>query len=362
MPPGTGKTTIARVVAQRLGAVYLRIDSIEQALREQGVRVEGEGYRVAYAVPLDQLLAIAEQDLRRNQAAFAETAKQIDPSHTPIEVLEKVQADHPPAAKLLAVTQAELDSLGRFMTDHHIVTVPQAEPARVQETPPFLRATTSASMDIPGPFEKVATEAYYNMTLPDPKWPAKEVAEVMRQWYYAAISNVSVHEVWPGHYLQFLYAKTFPSDVRKVLGAASNSEGWAHYCEQMVIDEGFHADDPKYRLAQLQDALLRDVRFIAGIRMHTKGMTREQAEELFVKEGYQPRPVARSESKRGTSDATYGYYTMGKLMILKLREDYKAKRGAQYSLQEFHDSFIRLGPLPLPLIRKAMLGETGTLF
>jgi uncharacterized protein (DUF885 family) len=312
-------------------------------------------------VPLDDLLAIAEKDLRKNQAAFAETARLIDPKKTPMQVLEGLQGDHPPAAKLLETTQAELDALARFMTDHRIVTIPQAAPAKVQETPPFLRATTSASMDIPGPFETVATEAYYNMTLPDPKSPAAEQKEFMKQWYYAAIANVSVHEVWPGHYLQFLYARHFPSDVRKVLGAASNSEGWAHYCEQMVIDEGFHADDPRYRLAQLQDALLRDVRFIVGIRMHTKGMTVAQAEDFFVKEGYQPRPVARSESKRGTSDPTYGYYTMGKLMILKLREDYKAKMGAQYSLQKFHDTFINLGPLPLPLIRKAMLGDVGQL-
>ena len=248
------------------------------------------------------------------------------------------------------------------MADHHIVTVPKAAPARVQETPPFLRATTTASMDIPGPFETVANEAYYNMTLPDPKWSAKEKNDFMREWYYALITNVSVHEVWPGHYLQFLYAKNFPSDVRKVFGAASNSEGWAHYAEQMVIDEGFHADDPRYRLAQVQDALLRDARFIVGIRMHTRGMTMAEAEEFFVKEGYQPRPTARSETKRGTSDATYGYYTMGKLMILKLRDDYKAKMGDRYSLQGFHDTFIKLGPLPLPLIRKAMLGETGQLF
>jgi uncharacterized protein (DUF885 family) len=140
----------------------------------------------------------------------------------------------------------------------------------------------------------------------------------MRGWYYPLISNVSVHEVWPGHYLQFLYAKDFPSDTRKVFGANSNSEGCALYCEQMMIDEGFHADDPKYRLAQLQDALLRNARFIVGIRMHTQGMTLEQAREFFVKEGYQPAKVAESETKRGTSDATYGYYTMGKLMILKL--------------------------------------------
>jgi uncharacterized protein (DUF885 family) len=316
-------------------------------------------------LPLDRLLAIAKQDLKKNQAAFAETARLIDPARTPMEVLAEVQAEHPPASKLLSLTQAELDSLARFMTEKRIVTIPQAAPARVQETPPFLRATTTASMDIPGPFEKVATEAYYNMTLPDPAWPKKDVDEFMTQWYYAAIANVSVHEVWPGHYLQFLYARTFPSDVRKVLGAPSNSEGWAHYCEQMVIDQGFHAGDPKYRLAQIHDALLRDARFIAGIRLHTQGMTREQAEELFVKEGYQPRPVARAESKRGTADPTYGYYTMGKLMILKLRDDYKARQeqsGAPFSLQEFHDRFIRLGPLPLPLVRKAMLGDASGAF
>src|SRR5204862_339375 len=128
--------------------------------------------------------------------------------------------------------------------------------------------------------------------------------EYMRGWYYALTSNVSVHEVWPGHYLQFLYAKNFPSDVRKVFGANTNSEGWAHYCEQMVIDEGFHADDPKYRLAQLQDALLRNARFIVGIKMHTRGMTMAEAQTFFQKEGYQPLPVAKSETKRGTSDAT----------------------------------------------------------
>jgi uncharacterized protein (DUF885 family) len=313
-------------------------------------------------LPLDRLLSIADADLRRNQAAFAETARRLDPARSPMQVLEAVQAKHPPAATLLATTQGELDALATFITDRRIVTIPQAPPARVQETPPFLRATTSASMEIPGPFEQRATEAYYNMTLPDPKASRADTEEFMKQWYYAAITNVSVHEVWPGHYLQFLYARQFPSSVRKVFGAASNSEGWAHYCEQMVIDEGFHADDPRYRLAQLQDALLRDVRFIAGIRMHTQGMTVAQAEELFVKEGYQPRPVARSEAKRGTSDPTYGYYTMGKLMILKLREDVKARAGASFSLQKFHDDFIRLGPLPLPLIRQAMLGEAGEVF
>lgn len=318
-------------------------------------------------LPLEELLAIAERDLKRNQEALTQTLRKIDPNKPLAQVMARVQQDFPPPAKLIATTQSELDAIARFMVENRIVTIPDAAPARVQETPPFLRATTTASMDIPGPYETVATEAYYSMTLPDPQLSAAQTREFMTQWYYPAITNVSVHEVWPGHYLQFLYARRFPSDVRKTFGAASNSEGWAHYCEQMVIDAGFHADDPRYRLAQLQDALLRDVRFIAGIRLHTQGMTVAEAEDLFVKEGFQPRPVAVSESKRGTSDPTYGYYTMGKLMILKLREDYRAireKQGASFSLQEFHDAFIKLGPLPLPLMRKAMLGEgdTGQLF
>ncbi|HEX6573016.1 MAG TPA: DUF885 domain-containing protein [Steroidobacteraceae bacterium] len=313
--------------------------------------------------PIAELERIALQDLRRNQAWVAAAAKQVDPKKSPLEVLDAMQRDHPPPDKLLATTQADLDALGRFMTERHIVTIPQdAPPAQVQETPPFMRATTSASMDTPGPFEQGKLQGFYSMTLPDPAWPAARKEEFMRQWFYPLITNVSVHEVWPGHYLQFLYAPTYPSVVRKVMGSNANAEGWAHYCEQMVIDEGFHADDPRYRLAQLQDALLRDARFIVGIRLHTQGMTLQQAEDFFVTEGYQPRPVAVSETKRGTSDALYGYYTMGKLAILKLRADYQRKLGPAFRLQDFHDRFIGLGPLPLPLVREAMLGERGTLF
>jgi uncharacterized protein (DUF885 family) len=256
-----------------------------------------------------------------------------------------------------------LDSLRQFIESHHIITIPPgSETATVKETPPFMRSTTSASMDTPGPFEPAKLPGRYNMTLPDPSMPPAKQEEFMGQWYAAAISNVSVHEVYPGHYVQFLYAKQFPSDVRKVFGANTNIEGWAHYSEQMMLDEGFHADDPRYRLAQLQDALLRDVRFIAGIKMHTQGMTWQEAAKLFETEGHQPGPVAESEAKRGTADALYGYYTMGKLMILKLREDYKAKTGSSYTLQGFHDAFIKTGPLPLPLVRRAMLGTTGELF
>jgi uncharacterized protein (DUF885 family) len=315
----------------------------------------------AVDLPLDRLLQIAEADRLKNEEAFQATAKLIDPKKTPEQVLASLESDHPPVAKLLQTTQAELDSIRQFIADRRIITIPPSDPAQVKETPPFMRSTTTASMDTPGPFEKAKLQGFYHMTLPDPRRSRAEQEDYMRGWYYAAITNVSVHEVYPGHYVQFLYAKDFPSDIRKVFGAATNVEGWAHYSEQMMLDEGFHRDEPRYRLAQLQDALLRDVRFIVGIKLHTQGMTVEEATKLFETAAHQPHSVAIQEAKRGTSDALYGYYTLGKLMILKLRDDYKAKLGPAYTLQRFHDDFVRLGPLPMPLIRKAMLGEAGSI-
>jgi uncharacterized protein (DUF885 family) len=312
-------------------------------------------------LPIEGLLEIAEADRQKNEAAFQAIARQIDAKKSADEVLASLQKDHPPAAQLLKATQQTLDSIHQFIVDHHIMTIPPSDPAEVIETPPFMRSTTSASMDTPGPFETAKLRGLYNMTLPDLRMSAAEQADFMRQWYYASISNTSVHEVYPGHFVQFLYAPEFPSGVRKVFSANTNVEGWAHYCEQMMLDEGFHAGEPAYRLAQLQDALLRDVRFIVGIRMHTRGMSVEEATKLFETEGHQPHPLAVSEAKRGTSDALYGYYTLGKLMILKLRDDYKAKMGAAYTVQGFHDTFMKLGPLPLPLIRRAMLGSEGAL-
>jgi len=317
------------------------------------------------ALPLDRLLAIAEADRARNEAAFVDTAKKIDAARAADAVLAGIEREHPAPSDLLKTSQNSLDDIRRFIVDRHIMTIPASDPARVKETPPFMRSTTSASMDTPGPFETAKLDAFYNMTLPDPRGTAAQQEDYMRSWYFAEMSNVAVHEVYPGHFIQFLYAKRFPSDVRKVYGANTNVEGWAHYCEQMMIDEGFHADDPKYRLAQLQDALLRNVRFIAGIKMHTQGMTVDEATRLFETAGHQPHAISVQEAKRGAGDPLYGYYTMGKLMILKLREDYKAHQqqiGQPYSLQSFHDAFIKLGPLQLPLIRKALLGEAGKAF
>jgi len=312
--------------------------------------------------PLDELLRIAETDRVVNERAFFAAADAIDPTKSTADVLADVTARHPTAEALLTTTQDALDSLRTFVTSKNLVTIPVSPPAQVRETPPFRRATTTASMDTPGPWETGASEAYFYVTRPDPRWARSEQEDYMRNWYYSLIVNVAVHEVYPGHYLQFLNAKNYPSDVRRVFGASSNSEGWAHYAEQLMVDEGFRADDPTYRLAELQDALLRDVRFAVGIKMHTQGMTIDEATALFMEEGHLPAAVARSEATRGAGDPLYGYYTMGKLAILKLRNDYRAQKGAAFSLKDFHDTFIRLGPLPLPLVREAMLGERGQLF
>ncbi|MEQ1761027.1 MAG: DUF885 domain-containing protein [Vicinamibacterales bacterium] len=313
--------------------------------------------------PLDVLLRIAETDRVTNERAFVEAADAVDRTRSTEEVLAIVAGRHPTPQALLSTTQNVLDSLRDFITAKNLVTIPpSAPPARVQETPPFMRTTSTASMDTPGPWETTASEAYFYMTRPDPRWKAAEQEAYMRGWYDQMILNVAVHEVYPGHYLQFLYAKSYPSDVRRVFSANSNSEGWAHYVEQVMVEEGFRADDPAYALAQRQDALLRDVRFIVGIKMHTQGMTIDEAAALFESQAHQPAPVARAEAIRGAGDPLYGYYTMGKLAILKLRNDYRALKGNAYTLKDFHDTFIRLGPLPLPLVRQAMLGQRGQLF
>jgi uncharacterized protein (DUF885 family) len=239
----------------------------------------------------------------------------------------------------------------------------------VQETPPFARALTFASMDTPGPYEKVAKEAFFNVTLPEANWTPQQVEEHMAGFNRGTIISTAVHEVYPGHYTQFLWVPSAPTKVRKLLGCSSNAEGWAHYSEQMMLDEGYgrtsgaDADHDtaflKLRLGQLQDALLRNARFIVGIQMHTGQMTFEQAVDFFIKEGYQTKVNGTRESKRGTSDPTYLYYTLGKLEILKLREDYRKKMGDKFSLEGFHNEFLKQGFPPVGLIRRLMIGDAS---
>jgi len=308
--------------------------------------------------PLDAVLARGEAELARLRAEFVATAKKIDPSKPAQEVQASLASDHGKPDTLLADVQAKLAGLRKFLVDKQIVTIPSTVMPTVQESPPFMRAFTLASMDTPGPYETKATDAFYNVTLPDPKWSAADVESYMRGGFSRTVTEmVSIHEVFPGHYVQFLWMPQMRSVTRKNYACSSNAEGWAHYAEQMMIDEGVAGNDPKQRLAQLQEALLRAARYVVGIRMHTKGMTVPQAIDFFQTQGLQSKKVAEMESKRGTEDPTYLYYTYGKLEILKLRDDYKKKLGAGYSLRKFHDAFLAEGAIPLPLVRRALLGE-----
>jgi uncharacterized protein (DUF885 family) len=321
-------------------------------------------------IPLDHLLQIAYADLHKNQAEFARVAKEIDPTKTPQQELAELATIHPDPDKLLQAFQASFDGEIAFIRANKIITIPSDVKPTLEETPPFMRATTQASMDPPGPFETHSKTAYFNVTLPEKDWTPEHIAEHMAAFNVGTIVSTSVHEAYPGHYIQFLWMPQFSSNIRKLLGSNTNIEGWAHYCEEMMLDEGYAApgtsagghvidahESNLIRLGQLQDALLRDARFIVSIQMHTGDMTFDQAVDTFVKEGYQSRSVGVMESKRGTSDATYLYYTLGKLEIMKLRADMQKKQGAAFTIGKFHDSFMHQGFAPIKVVRKAMLGD-----
>jgi uncharacterized protein (DUF885 family) len=319
-------------------------------------------------LPLDKLLEIGWADLRKNQQHFNRIAAEVEPGKDPRAVVEELGAIHPAPDQLLSTFRATFDSIIDFIQSHHIVTIPSDVRPMLEETPPFMRATTTASMDTPGAFETKATEAYFNVTLPDPKMTPDEVEGYMHGFNVGTIISTAVHETYPGHYIQFLWVPRAPSRIRKILGANSNAEGWAHYCEQMMLDEGYGqpglgAKDAReaklIRLGQLQDALLRNARFIIGIKMHTGSMSLEQAEEFFQKEGYQSKQSAIVETKRGAGDPTYLYYTLGKLEILKLRADLEKKEGKSFNLQKFHDEFLQQGFPPIKIVREAMLGNNS---
>ncbi|PYT20662.1 MAG: DUF885 domain-containing protein [Acidobacteria bacterium] len=340
---------------------FLKNDLLPRSKGDFRIGSENYSKKLSYDemvdLPLDKVLEVGFQNLRQNQQAFRATAAKIDPKRTPQEILHDLEKDHPPADRLLQTFRDVLGGLRQFIVDHKIVTIPSSVPPIVEETPPFMRALTFASMDTPGPYEKVAKEAFFNVTLPEANWSREQVEEHMASFNRGTVISTAIHEVYPGHYAQFLWVQRAPSKVRKLTGSGTNAEGWAHYTEQMMLDEGYGAGDLKLRLGQLQDALLRNARYIVGIEMHTGKMTFEQGIEFFMKEGYQTHANSERETKRGTSDPTYLVYTLGKLQILKLREDYRELRGADFSLLEFHDEFLAQGFPPIKIIRRAMLGN-----
>jgi len=317
-------------------------------------------------LPLDKLLTIGYADMKRNQEQFSQIAKQLEPGKTPREVLEELGHDHPAPDNLLEAFRATFDSLLGYIRAHQIVTIPSDVRPIVQETPPFMRATTFASMDSPGPFETHATNSYFNVTLPNASMTPAQVEGFMHSFNIGTVISTSVHEAYPGHYIQYLWSLRAPTRVRKILTSTTNIEGWAHYTEQMMLDNGYGqpgsgAKDEResrfLRLGQLQDALLRNARFIVGIQMHTGKMSFDEAVEFFQKEGYQSKETALVETKRGAGDPTYLYYTLGKIEIMKLRADLMKKQGATFSLEKFHDEFLGQGFPPIKIVREALLGD-----
>ncbi len=357
------KTNQATIAALKAYEQWLRSDLLPQSQGDFRIGADNYHKKVMYEemvdLPLDQLLSIGYANLHENQRKLVDLCKKIGPLKTPQQIADRFEKQHPAPDQLLQTFRNILSGLIDFINQKRIITIPSTVRPIIEETPPFARALTTASMDTPGPYEKVATEAYFNVTLPEKSWSAQRTEEFMTAFNHGTIATTAIHEAYPGHFVQLLWFQKVQSKVRKLVGSGSNIEGWAHYTEQMMIEQGYGKDDPGLQVGQLLDALLRNCRYIVGIEMHTGKRTFEQGIDFFMKQGYMSRDYAERETKRGTSDPTYLVYTLGKLEILKLREDYRKKVGSQFSLEQFHDSFMQQGGVPIKLIRHAMLGENS---
>jgi uncharacterized protein (DUF885 family) len=316
----------------------------------------------------DKILAIGLQRLKEEQQAFATTAKIIDPKKQPIDVFKEIQNEHPKPGELIPDVAKDLEQIRQWVLDHRIVAIPSDVRPTVTETPRFDRATTFASMDTPGPFEKKATQAYYYVTPVEENWTEKQKNEWLTSFNYYTTDVVSIHEAYPGHYVQFLHLNASPAtQVERIFGSYAFIEGWAHYTEKMMLDEGFgNPPNPtpeqkvraaKYRIAQADEALLRLCRLCVSIKMHTQGMSVADGARFFHENCYYEEKPSMSEAMRGTFDPGYLNYTLGKLQILKLRDDYKAQEGANFSLEKFHDEVLDHGMPPIRLLREILLKD-----
>jgi uncharacterized protein (DUF885 family) len=311
----------------------------------------------------DEILQIGMQTLREEQKRFADAAKIIDPSRTPAEVFKEIQRDHPKADSLIADTRKNLETIRQFTIDHDIISMPSDVRAIVKETPPYLRATTFASMDSPGPFETKATEAYYYVTPVNSDWTKKQKDEWLSSFNYYTMDAVSIHEAYPGHYTQFLHLNASKATrLEKIFGSYAFIEGWAHYTEQMMLAQGFGDNGDvvrtaKFRMAQSSEALLRLCRLCVSIRMHCNGMSLEEATAFFEDNCHYEHTPAYQEAIRGTFDPGYLFYAVGKLEFLKLREDYHRQVGASFSLHAFHDLVLSMGMPPIRLLRERLLND-----
>jgi uncharacterized protein (DUF885 family) len=311
----------------------------------------------------DEILKIGLEELKKEQASFDATAKIINPTKNSIDVYNDVQKEHPTAESLIPDAKKNLEAIRQYVVDKKIITMPSEVRVKIEETPPYARSTTTASMDTPGPFEEKATEAYYYITPVDPKWSQQQQEDWLASFNFYTTDVVSIHEAYPGHYTQFLHLNaSSASKIQKIFGSYAFIEGWAHYTEKMMIDEGFcNGGDAikaaKYRIAQSGDALLRLCRLCVSIKMHCHNMNVADATQFFMDNWHQGEKPSRQEALRGTYDPGYLFYTLGKLQFLKLREDYKTQEGTSFSLQKFHDAALDNGMPPVRLLREILLKD-----
>jgi uncharacterized protein (DUF885 family) len=319
-------------------------------------------------LPPAKLLALGLQRLKEEQDIFAAAARIIDPKKKPIDVFKQIQTEHPKPGELIAAMARDLDQIRQFVLDHHIVGIPSDVRATVAATPQFNRATSFASMDTPGPFEKKATQAYYYVTPTEADWSEKQKNEWLTSFNFYTADVVSIHEAYPGHYVQFLHLNaSSATQVEKIFSSYAFVEGWAHYTEKMMLDEGFGGPPnptpeqkvraAKYRMAQADEALLRLCRLCVSIKMHTQGMSVAEAARFFHENCYYEEKPALAEAMRGTFDPRYLNYTLGKWEILKLRDDYKAQEGPNFSLEKFHNEILDHGAPPVRLLREILLKD-----
>jgi uncharacterized protein (DUF885 family) len=314
----------------------------------------------------ESLLRLGLAELKKTQLEFAETARQIDPTQPAVAVFKAIQKDHPSADALVADTARNLESIRQFLVQKDLVTLPSQVRAQVKETPQFLRATSFASMDTPGPFETKATEAFYYVTPVEPEWPSAQKEEWLTAFNFYTTDVVSIHEAYPGHYIQFLCLNaSHATRLEKLFTSYAFTEGWAHYSEQMMIEMGFGQEGStaanlraaKYHLAQLDEALLRLCRMCVSLKMHCEGMTVDQASRFFQENCYYEEKPSRAEALRGAFDPEYLYYTVGKLQLLKLREDFRRQEGNRFDLKRFHDEVLAHGAPPVRLLRERILKD-----
>lgn len=303
-------------------------------------------------IPLEELEAMGWADLRRNQQALAEACAEFAPGESIAACFARMANRKPPGGPV-ETARVQMAETRAFLVEQDLVSIPGNEEALVAEAPPYARSN-SAYINIPGPYESNQPSVYY-IAPPNPAWP-----EEVQQAYIPGEADLlftSVHEVWPGHFLNFLHAKRSDSAFGRLFVTYAFGEGWAHYTEEMMLEAGLRGGSPETRIGQIGNALLRDIRFLSAIGLHTKGMTVEESRRMFMEEGHQSEGTAIQQAARGTYDPAYLNYTLGKLAIRQLREDWTRERGGRAAWKDFHDTFLSFGGPPIPLVRARMMAE-----